>query len=150
MTTVLLLLLVVITGATLAVLVKLMSFVQGLDIPEIAMVLQVDKILAGLTTAADLAAEVARDLKIDVAVSSQQFSRLVILLDRLQIDATATAASGVRIEAEGDRVASDLADVQSHARIIEAEPTTPPGSAADFAAGGNDRPMPKVARKRRN
>lgn len=49
------------------------------------------------------------------------------------------------IQAAASAVAADLADVQAHARVIEAAPESPVGAAADFAAGGNDRPLPEAA-----
>jgi hypothetical protein len=116
------------------------------------------EVLKSLDVAARIAAKVAKDLEINLAESRQQFSRLVILLDRMQIDVTATGESGTRMEASGvraevdrARVAADLAELQGHARRIEAAPDTPTGAAADFAAGGNDRPKPartKAARRK--
>lgn len=95
--------------------------------------LSLQEVLGSLKEAARLASGVAADLKINVAEARQQFTRLVVLLDRLQMDVTATGKSGMRIEADRAHVAQDLADLQQQARQSEAGA---PGAIADEAAGG--------------
>lgn len=90
-----------------------------------------------LSTAARLAAKVNADLDINVAEARQQFSRLVVLLDRLQIDVTASSTADAL-------VASNLDSLQEQAREME---TGDPGAVADAAAGGVI--PPKIYRKRR-
>lgn len=126
---------------------KNMTPMIGLD-PSVSET--VHDIVTSLNSARDTAARVANELEINVAEARQQFTRLVVLLDRLQVDATAISRSGVRIEAESASVAKDLADLQEHARIIEAAPDTPAGAAADFAAGGNNRLESGEEKKRRS
>lgn len=53
-----------------------------------------------------------------------------------------------RIERAADVVATNLADVQQHARRIESADESVVGEAADFAAGGNDRALPPAAVER--
>ncbi len=133
----------------LAVLAYMIRFIKSFDGTILDPTGAVKEIMDSLHLASSLAAGVAKDLSVNIAEARQQFSRLVVLLSELQATATAATESGVRIEAEGGRVADDLAELQSHARTIESDPKTQPGEAADFAAGGNDRVLPKATRKRK-
>lgn len=89
--------------------------------------LNVHDIVNSLELAARLAAGVARELEINVAEARQQFSRLVVLLDRLQMDVTAGGTADAV-------VASNLEALQKQARDMESD--SPPGTIADDAAGG--------------
>lgn len=184
--TVLLALVLVTQVAVLIFVAMVHRNIQALNLPMLTMdpSQSLQEILRSLAEAAKLAAKVAMALEINVAEARQQFSRLVVLLDRMQTGITASGESNVRIEGaaaglhdhlaanaradqefltetkataeaverietEAAAAAARLADVQRQARFIEAEPDAPTGAAADFAAGGNDRPRPNSSGHRR-
>ena len=91
-------------------------------------------ILQSLDTAAKLAANVGRNLEVNIAEARQQFSRLVVLLDHLQTDVNVGTAVSERMEIEAQEVAKRLIESQRTARSID--PESPAGSAADSAASG--------------
>lgn len=107
-----------------------------------------EEIVSSLDRAANLAATVANELEINVAEARQQFSRLVVLLNRLQIDMTATGESGERVEADQAYVAGELAAIQRQAR--ESEKDVAPGTIADIAAGGLGKSKPRKPKSKRS
>ena len=91
-------------------------------------------ILHSLDTAAKLAANVGKNLEVNIAEARQQFSRLVVILDHLQTGVDIGTAVSERMETETHEVAKRLSESQQTARGID--PNSPAGTAADSAASG--------------
>lgn len=86
-------------------------------------------VLKALSEAAVLAQTVAEDLRSNLSIQREEFQRLVILLDRMDTKITVGSETGLRNEAEGQRVRNNLqtaqAEVDRVADDLDTERTTP-------------------------
>ncbi len=86
-------------------------------------------VFKALSEASVLAQTVAEDLRSNLAIQREEFQRLVILLDRMDTKITVGGETGLRNEAEGQRVRDNLqtaqAEVDRVADDLDIERTTP-------------------------